>query len=971
MAFDYQGYLDSIEPTEEGVREALAFITAEDSPFAFGGSTGGAVPRLLARGAETYLSGEPDEGDVARAYELLAQGTIKGKPTRYKWDNYFQGVQEETRNITEQLNDEIAWLSNRFDLAGRTPEEIQAFVDRNQDNDKVQSVINTIQGLGNQLSIIGEEELAATATSTYDNWQRMLTGDLDPSQESVAGGGVVRTDSGFITEGEAATDAENALLPTAGGEGQQVEGPGVGDPREGQSTTVQQQDDGSYAIVGVDGQVLHEGYSSLQEALAFQVQIQSGGTPTLTGSPDVLAIDPTDEAGVEAVEAGDARVATEDELLTGQAAPSGPYQVSNVMELEQLAGYGLTEADLQRQGSAIYLQPGMTPQGIQDRGAASGFTGGQAQPGGTPQIPGGGGATTAQMQQVAQPRLDALATVTGDMSVAEQEAQLMGTIGQGIVDQEKALRELPDMVQERTQNVGVTQGQLNRLVATERQPIAQALKDLLTSRSLLQEQIAFRRDEQVFQQQFQDAQFEKMLQANVADEGTFAQFDATQGLPEGTHMSLFQADQAADAQAAYAFQIEAAGNLTDLLQDIPVGQSITIAGTTYQGLDTGNITTGTEQDSSGNVTLWEYDRLTGQTNTMSLGNIGEASGWEMQQSDQGVWVSMNPNTNQMRVMYDPNNPNGGIPNGGYINEFPQGSVSTFTRPDGSARSECGEWVNDLTGLGLANSFDDKMARMDSGINASNAQVGDVFVSPYDWTGHTGIINAITTGPDGRQMFTVSESNFSKNEDGVGMITHNRQISADQIAGFARPGFKDSSYSFGSDSSNMDGLTFTSAADVKPPTQAQSAAGGFGSRMEQAEQALSALESQFSQVGSQPDWMPLWLRSSDRQVFDQSVDNFITANLRKESGAAIADSEYETAYRVYIPQAGNSPEVIERKRATRELAIRNMVAEAGSAYQAPPYVSSLQFEFPQYAEQIRLFSSQDYDEATIRAALSQL
>ena len=106
------------------------------------------------------------------------------------------------------------------------------------------------------------------------------------------------------------------------------------------------------------------------------------------------------------------------------------------------------------------------------------------------------GTTEAQAQQAgafSTDRGQILRDVFKQMGLGttEEISGLTGAIGEGIVSQEQALRALPSTIKERTQNVGVTQGQLNRLIATEREPVAQALKDLLTSRSLLQEQVAF------------------------------------------------------------------------------------------------------------------------------------------------------------------------------------------------------------------------------------------------------------------------------------------------------------------------------------------------------------------------------------------------------------------------------------------------------------------------------------------------
>jgi len=69
-------------------------------------------------------------------------------------------------------------------------------------------------------------------------------------------------------------------------------------------------------------------------------------------------------------------------------------------------------------------------------------------------------------------------------------------------------------------------------------------------------------------------------------------------------------------------------------------------------------------------------------------------------------------------------------------------------------------------------------------------------------------------------------------------------------------------------------------------------------------------------------------SSDYQKFMQARSNFINAQLRRESGAVISDSEYEAADKQYFPQPGDKPEVIEQKRQNRIDALEGMKRAAG-------------------------------------------
>jgi hypothetical protein len=70
---------------------------------------------------------------------------------------------------------------------------------------------------------------------------------------------------------------------------------------------------------------------------------------------------------------------------------------------------------------------------------------------------------------------------------------------------------------------------------------------------------------------------------------------------------------------------------------------------------------------------------------------------------------------------------------------------------------------------------------------------------------------------------------------------------------------------------------------------------------------------------------------EAQRFYAAANNWIAAQLRQESGAAIAAQEYADALQQYFPQAGDSRQVIEDKRALRETATRGMINSSGDAF----------------------------------------
>jgi hypothetical protein len=69
-------------------------------------------------------------------------------------------------------------------------------------------------------------------------------------------------------------------------------------------------------------------------------------------------------------------------------------------------------------------------------------------------------------------------------------------------------------------------------------------------------------------------------------------------------------------------------------------------------------------------------------------------------------------------------------------------------------------------------------------------------------------------------------------------------------------------------------------------------------------------------------------SSEQQQVDAARKNFITAVLRKESGAAISPTEFYTEAQKYFPQPGDSDQVIKQKSHARETAIKAMEIQAG-------------------------------------------
>lgn len=126
---------------------------------------------------------------------------------------------------------------------------------------------------------------------------------------------------------------------------------------------------------------------------------------------------------------------------------------------------------------------------------------------------------------------------------------------------------------------------------------------------------------------------------------------------------------------------------------------------------------------------------------------------------------------------------------------------------------------------------------------------------------------------------------------------------------------------------------TRTPEEKPLNDTQSKALLFGSRMREAEAVLDALEktgTTTSVPGSRSGYgigpVVTAMSSSQKQQLDQAKRNFVNAVLRRESGAVIADSEFDNADKQYFPQIGDSKEVIAQKKRNRQLATQGILLE---------------------------------------------
>lgn len=123
----------------------------------------------------------------------------------------------------------------------------------------------------------------------------------------------------------------------------------------------------------------------------------------------------------------------------------------------------------------------------------------------------------------------------------------------------------------------------------------------------------------------------------------------------------------------------------------------------------------------------------------------------------------------------------------------------------------------------------------------------------------------------------------------------------------------------------------SVAD-KPLNESQGNSLMYGQRMQTANKILENLESTNGTWDIKGGDVLARINpkggSEDFKKYEQAKRNFINAVLRKESGAAIAESEFESANKQYFPQIGDSEAVIKQKAANRRQVTNTMLSNVG-------------------------------------------
>lgn len=125
------------------------------------------------------------------------------------------------------------------------------------------------------------------------------------------------------------------------------------------------------------------------------------------------------------------------------------------------------------------------------------------------------------------------------------------------------------------------------------------------------------------------------------------------------------------------------------------------------------------------------------------------------------------------------------------------------------------------------------------------------------------------------------------------------------------------------------------AQEKKPTADEFKAAGFAKRVGQSLTAMDKLVKsgydRTSGLEGFKSYLPGALKNSTLQQQEQAERNFVNAVLRRESGAAISPTEFESAEVQYFPRTNDSPETLALKKQNREQAFNILAAEGGKAY----------------------------------------
>ena len=127
------------------------------------------------------------------------------------------------------------------------------------------------------------------------------------------------------------------------------------------------------------------------------------------------------------------------------------------------------------------------------------------------------------------------------------------------------------------------------------------------------------------------------------------------------------------------------------------------------------------------------------------------------------------------------------------------------------------------------------------------------------------------------------------------------------------------------------------------TETQTKDAGFGARMLRAEDSLDSVMKRYDPTRALNAYFPdqsgfsnLYtanlINSKEWQQYIQAARESMAALLRKDTGAAVTDQEFELYFPMYYPQPGDSEEVVAQKKAGRVEIARGLASSSGGAFE---------------------------------------
>jgi len=135
--------------------------------------------------------------------------------------------------------------------------------------------------------------------------------------------------------------------------------------------------------------------------------------------------------------------------------------------------------------------------------------------------------------------------------------------------------------------------------------------------------------------------------------------------------------------------------------------------------------------------------------------------------------------------------------------------------------------------------------------------------------------------------------------------------------------------------NADGTVTVTQGGSGKLTEGQSKDLGFYARGLEANTQLADMDTQLTDlVQSKADLIPLglgnYLRTPEFRQAKVAADQFLTVILRKDTGAAVTDKEFNLYGPMFLPIPGDDPGTIDQKRRLREVAVLSIESGLGTA-----------------------------------------